>query len=60
MPCPSHPPWLHHSNYTWIRVQVMKSHKGSMLQTAIRLFCTFCKQDKNCGYFLNHIRAFVQ
>jgi hypothetical protein len=24
MPCPSHPPWLDHSNYTWRRVQVMK------------------------------------
>jgi hypothetical protein len=24
MPCPSHPPWLHHSNYTWRRVQLMK------------------------------------
>jgi hypothetical protein len=24
MPCPSHPPWLHHSNYTWWIVQVMK------------------------------------
>jgi hypothetical protein len=24
MPCPSHPPWLDHSNYTWTRVQVMK------------------------------------
>jgi hypothetical protein len=23
MPCPSHPPWLDHSNYTWRRVQVM-------------------------------------
>jgi hypothetical protein len=22
--CPSHPPWLDHSNYTWRRVQVMK------------------------------------
>jgi hypothetical protein len=21
MPCPSHPPWLDHSNYTWRRVQ---------------------------------------
>jgi hypothetical protein len=20
MPCPFHPPWLHHSNYTWRRV----------------------------------------
>jgi hypothetical protein len=24
MPCPSHPPWLHHSNYAWRRVQVMR------------------------------------
>jgi hypothetical protein len=24
MPCPSHPPWLDHSNYTWRRVQAMK------------------------------------
>jgi hypothetical protein len=24
MPCPSHPPWLDHSNYIWRRVQVMK------------------------------------
>jgi hypothetical protein len=24
MPCPSHPPWLDHSNYVWQRVQVMK------------------------------------
>jgi hypothetical protein len=24
MPCPSHPPWFDHSNYTWQRAQVMK------------------------------------
>jgi hypothetical protein len=24
MPCPSHPRWFDHSNYTWRRVQVMK------------------------------------
>jgi hypothetical protein len=24
MPCPSHPPWLDHSNYTLRRAQVMK------------------------------------
>jgi hypothetical protein len=24
MPCPSHAPWLHNSNYTWRRVQVIK------------------------------------
>jgi hypothetical protein len=22
--CPSHPPWLDHSNYVWRRVQIMK------------------------------------
>jgi hypothetical protein len=25
IPCPSHPPWLDHSKYTWWRVQVMLS-----------------------------------
>jgi hypothetical protein len=25
MPCPSHPSWLVHSNYTWRRVQVIKT-----------------------------------
>jgi hypothetical protein len=24
MPCPSHPPWIDHSNYTWRREQVKK------------------------------------
>jgi hypothetical protein len=24
MPCPPHPPWLDHSNYTWRNVQVLK------------------------------------
>jgi hypothetical protein len=24
MSCPSHPPWLYHSNHTWRRVQIMK------------------------------------
>jgi hypothetical protein len=24
MPCPSHLPWLDHSNYTWRRIQIMK------------------------------------
>jgi hypothetical protein len=24
MPCPSHPLWIDHCNYTWRRVQVMK------------------------------------
>jgi hypothetical protein len=31
MLCPSHPPWLDHSNYTWRRVQVMKFHIFSLL-----------------------------
>jgi hypothetical protein len=25
MPCPSRPPWLNHSNYTWRRVQLEES-----------------------------------
>jgi hypothetical protein len=32
IPCPSHPPWLYHSNSTWRRVQVMKSSSCSFLQ----------------------------
>jgi hypothetical protein len=24
IPCPSHPPWLHYSNYTWRGVHVTK------------------------------------
>jgi hypothetical protein len=24
LPCPFHPPWPDHSNYTWRRVQAMK------------------------------------
>jgi hypothetical protein len=26
MPCPTHPPWLDHSNYTCKRVQVFEVH----------------------------------
>jgi hypothetical protein len=26
MPCPSHPPWLDHSNYIWRRVQAFSSY----------------------------------
>jgi hypothetical protein len=32
MPRPSHPPWLHHSNYTWRRVQVMNLPLRSFIQ----------------------------
>jgi hypothetical protein len=32
MPCPSHPPWLDHSNYTWRRVQPMKLLIMQLLQ----------------------------
>jgi hypothetical protein len=28
MPCSYYPSWLHHSNYTWLRVQVMKLKNG--------------------------------
>jgi hypothetical protein len=33
MPCPSHPPWLDHSNYIWRRIQVMKR----VIITSVRL-----------------------
>jgi hypothetical protein len=35
MSCPSHPPWLDHSNYTWRREQVPESLTASLnrLQT---------------------------
>jgi hypothetical protein len=37
MPCPSHPPWLGHSNYTWRSVQVMKF----FIMQASPTFCHF-------------------
>jgi hypothetical protein len=33
MPCPSHPPWLDHSNYTWRRVQVLSREHSNILVT---------------------------
>jgi hypothetical protein len=38
MPCPSHPPWLEHSNYTWRRVQVMKLLIMQFLQHPVTSF----------------------
>jgi hypothetical protein len=33
MPCPSHSPWLDHSNYTWRRVHVLKNlHLANLFQ----------------------------
>jgi hypothetical protein len=32
--CPSHPPRLHHSNYTWRRVEIMKLNIMDLLPTA--------------------------
>jgi hypothetical protein len=45
MRCPSHPPWLDHSNHTWRRVQVMK------------LMC-LCKCVKNiiCAIYFRHFK----
>jgi hypothetical protein len=37
MPCPSHPTWLHHSNYTWQIVQVMKLHIMQFSSTSFHL-----------------------
>jgi hypothetical protein len=38
MSCPSHPPWLDHSNYTWRRVQVMKLLIMQFLQPPVQMF----------------------
>jgi hypothetical protein len=35
MPCPSHPPWLDHSNYTWGRVKLWSSSLCSFLQPPV-------------------------
>jgi hypothetical protein len=41
MPCPSHPPWLDHSNYTWRRVLPMSSSLCSFLQSPVTSFLCF-------------------
>jgi hypothetical protein len=39
MPCPSHPPWLDHSNYTWRRVHVQLDYLfGLMTNLHVRHF----------------------
>jgi hypothetical protein len=52
MPCPSHPPWLDHSNYTCRRIQVMKL---ALTSTNI----TFQMQSLFVGfvYFLEQISS---
>jgi hypothetical protein len=42
MPCLSHPPWLHHSNYIWRKVQVMKLLIMQFSPTS----CHFCPRGK--------------
>jgi hypothetical protein len=46
LPCPSHPPWLDHSNYTWKRVRAMKPlirqrHKNVKVNSAQILFSSY-------------------
>jgi hypothetical protein len=38
MPFPFHPPWLHHSNYTWWREQVMKLLIMQFSPTSLHFF----------------------
>jgi hypothetical protein len=45
MPCPSHPHWLKHSNYTWRRIKFMKLHITQFLQPPVQMFSsTPCSQ----------------
>jgi hypothetical protein len=46
MLCPSHPPWLDHSNYAWRRVQAMKLWTN----TDFRYFRTQMKKKRNRGF----------
>jgi hypothetical protein len=43
MPCPSHPPWLIVSNYTWWRVQVMKLFITEFSPTSSHFILPFSK-----------------
>jgi hypothetical protein len=53
-PCPSHPPWLDHSNYTWRRVQVMKLVVMQFSPTSCH-FIKFLKNNTN-NVFRNRIK----
>jgi hypothetical protein len=45
MPCPSHPPWLDNSNYTWWTIQVMKL---PIMQCALKFFLS-----RHVTYFIH-------
>jgi hypothetical protein len=45
MPYPSYPPWLHHSNYTWRRAQVMKLLVMQFFPTSRHFISLQCKHS---------------
>jgi hypothetical protein len=47
--CPSHPPWLDHSNTIWRRVQVMKLLIMQFSPTSCHLIPTKSKFGDKCG-----------
>jgi hypothetical protein len=47
MPRSSHPPWLHYSNYTWRRVQIMKLFVMQFSPSTCRLWY--------CGVFFHNV-----
>jgi hypothetical protein len=49
MHCPSHPPWLDHSNYSWRRVQVMKLLIMQFNQWLVKkILMTFSIRKSHC------------
>jgi hypothetical protein len=58
MPCPSHPPSLDHSNYTWRRVQVMKLLKATFPYLQCDIMCDLSNLE-NVAYRNNTLRLFI-
>jgi hypothetical protein len=52
MPCPSHPPWLDHSNYTWRRVHVLKFHINVTPKRRLNSTSLHCFTFQTIAFFI--------
>jgi hypothetical protein len=59
MPCPSHPPWLDHSNYSWRRVQVKNNELEKNVEGSDRGLIWGTIQEFACRYWGKTRRALV-
>jgi hypothetical protein len=50
--CPSYPPWLDHSNYTWRRVQVMKLPVTQFFPTSCDFISLWSKYSQTPSVWL--------